>query len=85
MSKKIDDLTIEFTIDPPVLPDMIRILKIFSLKLRFFLYFYTRMDFPVKKFYFIFSLIFGELGKQLLIFRLHLCSRTLQQPQVFDE
>ncbi len=84
LSKKISGLIIEFKTDPPVLPDMIRILKIFSLNLRF-LYFYTRMDFPAKKFYFILPLIFGELGKKLLIFRLRLWSRTLQQPQVFDE
>lgn len=84
LSKKIDSLTIEFKTDPPVLPDMIRILKVFSLKLRF-LYFYTRMDFPAKKFYFILPLIFGELGKKLYMFRLRLWSRALQQPQVFDE
>jgi hypothetical protein len=84
LTRKIGTLNIIFDSDPPMLPDMIRILNVFSIKLHF-LYFNIRSDFTTKKFYFIFPLLFGGICKKLYNFQLRLRTRTSQQPQIFDE
>jgi hypothetical protein len=84
LSKKIESLTIIFDTDPPMLPDMIRILNIFSINLRL-LYFAIHMNSPAKKFYFILPSLFGGICKKLYNFRMRLWTRVLQQPQIFDE
>ncbi len=84
LSKKIKTLYLIFDTDPPLLPDIIRILKIFSKDLNF-LYFQIRMDFPAKIFSFILPSLFSGICKKLYGFRLRLRPKLRQQQQIFDE
>jgi hypothetical protein len=84
LKQKIKSLTIIFATVPPLLPDMIRILDVFSINL-LFLYFNIRSDLPVNKFYHIVPLLFGGICKQLRSFHLRLWKGSQQQPHGFDD
>ena len=83
-SKKIDSLTIHFDNDLPVLPDIIRVLNVFSMKLRY-LYFWIRGNFPSKIFAFILPVIFGKLSEKFSGFELRLWHRIQGRTQTFDD
>lgn len=84
LKKKISDLTIEFHDQSPLLPDLIQILKVFSLNLRY-LGFWIHGNFSSKLFSFILPIIFGELGEKLYSFQIYLWHTVQYQPLIFDD